>query len=154
MGILDVGMAASIPIFDLCLAHIPRLAIRRRAGPIPWAVVDILDAAHAALFSNFMLNADADGIGLDMGHGWWMAPQRMQTNSDRASRWWCKSLIGSSPLVDVKKWVVVGLEVFCRTWLLWSRSAFVRARGAGLLANRETSFLARNFYRCSDNTTQ
>ena len=74
MGILDVGMAASIPIFDLCLAHIPRLAIRRRAGPIPWAVVDILDAAHAALFSNFML----------MELGWiGIAPQRMPSSGGR-----------------------------------------------------------------------
>ena len=58
MGILDVGMANSIPIFEGCLAHIPRLAIQRRAGPIPWAAVDILDAARAALFSNFIVNVE------------------------------------------------------------------------------------------------
>ena len=74
MGILDLGMANSIPIFEGCLAHIPRLAIRRRAGPIPWAVVDILDAAHAALFSNFML----------MELGWiGIAPQQMPSLGGR-----------------------------------------------------------------------
>ena len=74
MGILDVGLATSIPIFEGCLAHIPLLAIQRRAGPIPWAVVDILDVSHAALFSNFML----------MELGWiGIAPQRMPSSGGR-----------------------------------------------------------------------
>ena len=78
MGILDMGMATSVPIFEGCMAHIPRLAIRRRAGPIPWAVVDILDVAHAALFSNFML----------MELGWTgIAPQQMPSSAGRRRIW-------------------------------------------------------------------
>ena len=74
LGILDAEMAISIPIFEGRLAHIPRLAIRRRAGRIPWAVVDILDVAHAELFSQFML-MELDWKG--------MAPQRMPSAGGR-----------------------------------------------------------------------
>ena len=68
MGILDMEMAISIPVFGARLADIPCLAVRRRAGPIAWDVVDILDVSQGALFIHFM--PMELGWTWDMDDGW------------------------------------------------------------------------------------